>query len=71
MRSIIAGIASLAALWVVGNILPKGEVNWLVRFVVSCSVVMTVFGFITLRKELVRSFVLLCRRIGIKRGYEA
>ena len=50
-QPLAASLVSIAALWLLSSILPRGTIGWPVMLILAAVVVMTSFTAISLRKE--------------------
>lgn len=62
-QPLAASAVSIAIIWVLNSVLPKGTVHWLVMLVLATMVVMVTFTFISLRKEAADLFLAVRTRL--------
>jgi hypothetical protein len=68
-QPLIASMVAIAALWVLGSILPKENIHWLVMLIVSAAVLAVCFTAISLRKEAADLVVAARRRFESRRQH--
>jgi hypothetical protein len=68
-QPLIASMVAIAALWVLGLVLPKEGIHWFVMLMISAAVVAVSFTAISLRKETADLVVAARRRLGNRRQH--